>query len=146
MPRIRNARPSEAFLSHSSRNAAFVNRLARVLTAHEISHFLSQKSIRGAQQWHDEIGAALHRCDWFLLVLSPESVSSKWVKYELVYALQQKRQYRNRIVPLLYKNCDKDKLSWTLSSIQLGADFRKSFHEGARELLSIWNIRYRSKR
>jgi hypothetical protein len=40
-------------------------------------------NIRGAQQWHDEIGTALKRCDWFLLVLSPQSVRSMWVKHEL---------------------------------------------------------------
>ena len=38
--------------------------------------------------------------DWFLLVLSPQSVRSAWVKHELVYALQASR-YRGRIIPVL---------------------------------------------
>jgi hypothetical protein len=39
-----------------------------------------------AQQWHDEIGAALRRCDWFVLVLSPHTVESIWVKRELLFS------------------------------------------------------------
>lgn len=41
---------------------------------------MSKEHIGGAQEWHDEIGAALDRCDWFPVVLSPQSVASRWVK------------------------------------------------------------------
>jgi hypothetical protein len=106
-----------------------------------VNSFVSKQNIRGAQQWHDEIGAALKRCDWFLVILSPQSVGSQWVKYELLYALQARR-YKDRIIPLLYKHCEADLLSWTLSSIER-VDFRKNFHQGCRELLSIWKLDYR---
>jgi len=70
--------------------------------------------------WHDEIGRALARCDWFVLVLSPEAVLSNWVKRELIYSLQQDR-FEGHIVPLLYQACDYDELSWTLSQLQMEA-------------------------
>jgi hypothetical protein len=73
---------------------------------------VSKANIRGAQQWHDEIGTALKRCDWFLLVLSPQSVRSMWVKHELVYALQASR-YRGRIIPVLCKRAIKT-LCWAI--------------------------------
>ena len=98
MSRKRSVAPSEVFLSHSSRNAAFANRLARILLAHGVKCFVSKHHIRGGQQWHDEIGAALRRCDWFIVILSPHSVRSRWVKHELIYALQVSR-YRERIIP-----------------------------------------------
>jgi hypothetical protein len=91
MPRKRKAVPSEIFISHSNKNASFVNRLKEVLAAHGLKSFMSKTSIRGAQQWHDEIGTALRRCDWFLLILSPQSVTSAWVNHELIYALQENR-------------------------------------------------------
>ncbi len=117
MPRKRKVAPTEVFISHSSKNANFISRLYEVLANHQVKSFVSTANIRGAQQWHDEIGSALKRCDWFLLVLSPQSVRSLWVKHELIFALQASR-YRGRIIPVLYKQCDKDALSWTLSSIE----------------------------
>jgi len=132
--------PAEAFLSHSSTDRRFVNRLVTVLVRHGVPVFCSKKSIRGAQQWHDEIGAALARCDWFLLVLSPRSVASKWVKHELLFALRSD-QYEGRIVPILYRTCDADRLSWTLSSFQR-IEFANRFVEGCRELLALWGIGY----
>ena len=131
--------PSEVFLSHSDRNRAFVTRLATVLERHGIPYWYSQRNIRGAQQWHDEIGAALARCDWFILVVSPAAVGSKWVKRELVYALQEDR-YKGKIVPLLYRPCDYKQLSWTLPSLE-NVEF-SDFEKGCRELLRIWGLGY----
>ena len=132
--------PVEVFLSHSSRNGNFARRLADALAAHGIQTFVSKQRIRGAQQWHDEIGAALKRCDWFVVVLSPPAVSSTWVKHELMYALQSDR-YRGRIVPVLYKTCDADSLSWTLTALQW-TDFSRDFNAGCRDLLAIWRMSY----
>lgn len=134
-------KPAEVFLSHSSQDQRFASRLAVVLGRHGVKVFYSKKNIRGAQQWHDEIGQALARCNWFVLVLSPAAVRSEWVKRELVYALQTKR-YRKHIAPLVLKRCNIDKLSWTLSGFQ-SVDFRKSFEKGSQELLALWNISYR---
>jgi hypothetical protein len=135
-----SAPPDEVFLSHSSKDARFTARLANVLAAYGLKTFLSKRHIVGAQQWHDEIGAALKRCDWFAIILSPNSVRSQWVKHELIYALQPNR-YRGRILPILYRTCDPDKLSWALSAFQR-IDFRTDFDEGCRQVLSIWEIDY----
>lgn len=135
------AKPAEIFLSHASADRKFANRLAAVLGRHGLKVFYSRKSVRGAQQWHDEIGRALARCNWFLLVLSPAAVKSDWVKRELVYALQSKR-YRKHIAPLVLTKCNVDKLSWTLAGFQR-IDFKKRFDEGCRELLALWGVRPR---
>ena len=93
-----------------------------------------------AQQWHDEIGAALARCTWFVVVLSPASVASLWVKREVLHALNDP-QYHEHIIPVLYRPCNWSALSWTLNQIQR-IDFCKSFHEGCRALLAVWGRRY----
>jgi hypothetical protein len=92
----------------------------------------------GAQQWHDEIGQALGRCDWFVVLLSPASVKSQWVKRELLYALNRSR-YSNRIVPVKLKECDWSALSWTLETIQM-VDCTISFDDGCRALLRVWGL------
>lgn len=131
-------KPSEVFLSHSTRDHAFVTRLVALLRKNKIPFWYSPKHIFGAAQWHDEIGKALARCDWFLVVLTPRSVHSRWVKRELLFALNNSR-YENRIVPILVRECDFQRLSWTLDQIER-IDFRASFDAGCRDLLSVWGV------
>jgi hypothetical protein len=130
------------FLSHSNKHRAFVTRLAAILKRHGIQYWYSGTDIVGAQQWHDEIGRALAGSNWFLLVLTPDSVRSEWVKRELFFALDQQR-YRNRIIPLLRKRCNPKKLSWTLNSFER-VDFTDDFAAGCRQLLRIWNIEFKA--
>ena len=133
--------PRELFVSHSDRDREAVARLSNELSSHRIPHWVSRRELAGSQQWHDEIGDALARCDWFAVLLSPDAVESMWVKRELLYALSQER-FLGRIVPVLLRDCDIDRLSWTLSSIQR-VDFRNDWSFGMRELLRIWSIGYR---
>lgn len=133
--------PREVFLSHSARDRRFADRLATSLRSNGIPVWYSSTNIAGAQQWHDEIGKALLRCDWFVVVLSPNSVKSRWVRLELGFALREAR-YDNRIIPLLLKPCDHLTLSWTLGGIQF-VDFSTSFDGGCRNLLRVWGLGYR---
>lgn len=136
-------RPQRLFVSHAAADRRFLNKLTSVFNEYHVPFWYSRAHIRGAQQWHDEIGVALQKCDWFLLVVTPAAVRSKWVKRELLYALQEDR-YEKRIVPLVLKPCDFKRLSWTLASFQL-IDFSKDFEAGCRDLLRIWRLRYRGR-
>ena len=133
--------PREVFLSHAHQDRAFASRLAAALARHAVPVWYSPSRIQGAQQWHDEIGRALARCDWFVLVLSPAAVRSDWVKRELFYALQRRR-YQQRIVPLLHRRCNFERLSWTLGGIQR-VDFTGEFDAACRDLLRLWGLGYR---
>lgn len=134
-------RPRRLFVSHATADRRFLNKLTSVFNEHNIPFWYSRTHIRGAQQWHDDIGAALRRCDWFLLVLTPAAVRSKWVKRELLYVLQEDR-YEKRIIPLVVKPCKFKRLSWTLASFEF-IDLSKDFEAGCRNLLRIWGLRYK---
>lgn len=142
MPARRDSRRREVFLSHSAKDRKFVVRLARMLKRHGIRYWYSATHISGAKQWHDAIGRALERCNWFLVILTPDSVRSLWVKRELLFALNEVR-YNEKIIPLLLRPCEHRRLSWTLSEIQF-VDFRGSFDGGCRQLLRIWKIESRT--
>jgi len=106
----------KVFLSHASTDRAFVLRLVKILKQNQVSFWYSETDIQGAKQWHDEIGRALTKCNWFLLVLTPNSIHSPWVKRELLFALEQKR-YNEKIIPLLYKSFPGPSLvfKWSIS-------------------------------
>ena len=133
----------EVFLSHASQDDASARRLRELLVAHGIPVWFSPHHIRAAQQWHDEIGAALERCRWFIVLLTPHAVKSMWVQRELKFALMEKR-YQDRIIPLLFKKCDFRSLSWTLPQLQM-IDFTKDYWQGCSELLKVWKKRLRKK-
>jgi hypothetical protein len=139
--RLSRVAKREVFLSHSSKDHDFVTRLARVLKRHKIRYWYSATHIAGAKQWHDEIGDALARCDWFLVVLTPDSVRSPWVKRELLYALSEER-YSERIIPVLRKPCEYSRLSWTLPEFQI-VDLTGNFDVGCRQLLRVWGVEYK---
>jgi TIR domain len=139
----RAPRRREVFLSHSAKDRDFVVRLAGMLARHGIHYWYSATHISGARKWHDAIGRALARCDWFVIVLTPNSVRSSWVKREFLFALNDVR-YNERIIPLFLRPCDYASLSWTLSQIQF-VDFRNSFEQGCRQLMKIWKVKYRTR-
>lgn len=130
--------PNEVFLSHSNLDQPFVNSIIELLRGHGVPVWHSTTNIIPAQQWHDEIGSALGQCDWLVVVLSPNSVSSKWVKRELLFALDDDR-YEDRIIPLLYQPCDYRRLSWTIPFFQM-VDFTGDFDMGCRDLLRVWGL------
>jgi hypothetical protein len=133
--------PAEIFLSHASPDREVADHLASTLRRHSLPVWYSPTDILGAQQWHDEIGAALIRCDWFAVLLTRASVESMWVKRELMYALRQNR-YDSHIVPIIVEPCDAERLSWVLPTLQM-IDLRPDFEDGCRQLLRLWGIGYR---
>jgi hypothetical protein len=143
MKRKQSPLPREVFLSHSAKDRRFAKRLARALREHGVPVWYSGTNIVGAKQWHDEIGKALFRCDWFVLVLSPHSVKSPWVNRELLYALSDAR-YDNRIVPVSRRPCERVNLSWTLGGFQF-VDFTTDFDAGLRTCFASGGIGYQAQ-
>ena len=133
--------PAEAFLSHASANREAADEIAELLRKHGVPTFYAPTEILGAQQWQNEIIGALDRCDWFLVLLSPQSVESMWVRRETAYALAERR-YEDKIVPLMLQDCDLGGLAW-LKLFQT-IDFRANIRTGCRDLLKIWGIGLKS--
>ncbi|MCP5538857.1 MAG: toll/interleukin-1 receptor domain-containing protein [Akkermansiaceae bacterium] len=132
--------PREVFISHATENGDFAEWIADVLERHGISAWLAHRHILGAGQWQDEIGAALRRCDWFLLLLSPHAVESVWVRRELQYALCHDR-FDRRLTPVLLETCETEDLSWVLPSIQT-VETDGPFEALAEKILAVWDIAF----
>jgi hypothetical protein len=132
--------PKEIFLSHSSKNKAKAEEFAEIIRRHGIPIWYSKTNIRGAQQWMLEIGNALKRCDWFVVLISKDSVNSTWVKRELAYALCH-NQYEQHILPVIIEDCDPEDLSWTISIFQM-IDMKVYDPGTCQELLRTWGVGY----
>lgn len=130
--------PKEVFLSHASDDRESAELIANTLRAHGLPVWYSQTNIMSAQDWHDEIGNALRRCDWFLLLLTDQSIESVWVKRELSYALRHS-QYVDHILSVKLVPCDAEQLSWTLDEFQtvtVNGDWDTAF----TNILRAWGL------
>lgn len=94
------------FISHSSRDDEFglklVEDLRRELGSDEAVWYDSEGGLYGGESWWRKIVSVLEKCDVFVIIVSPNSMNSKWVMKELDIATSE----RKRIVPVLYRQCD----------------------------------------
>lgn len=109
----------KVFISHSSIDKPFVERLARDLLSGEgIDAWLDKWEILPGDRIPDKLEEGLSSANVFLLVLSPESVKSQWVSYEKdawltaqveeeKLAKAEKRTPSRHLIPVLYKDCEK---------------------------------------
>lgn len=135
------SRPKEVFISHSTRNNKFARQVHEVLARHGVPSFYGPKQISPGAEWDAEIGKALARCDWFVLVVSEQSLNSKWVKYEYHYAIS-KPQYEDRVVPLRWRKCKEVPAFWTLDQFQAVNFIGVPIDRGFTNLLALWGIPY----
>lgn len=94
----------DIFLCHSHKDKPFVRRLAEDLDGLSISVWYDDWELRPGNSLHMCISDALGWSAYVGVVLSPDSVSSRWCQDELEQALtHEKRTDRNIILPLLYR-------------------------------------------
>lgn len=138
----RRGGPREVFVSHAAADRGFTDALVGLLRRHGVPCWYAPNQLVAAEEWHDEIGRALDRCDWLVIVLSPTSIKSAWVKRELMFALNERR-YNGRILPVIHRPCKVKKLSWTLGAFE-HVDFSSKTSEGCRQLLRAFGMGYKS--
>src|SRR5512138_2927433 len=89
----------DIFISYSRRDQEFVTRLASDLNAHVAGVWFDQSSIQAGEKWHDEIMEGIRDCKAFILVLSPDSMESRYVREEVNKALELGKT----IFPVIYR-------------------------------------------
>jgi hypothetical protein len=106
-------------VSHARTDSDFTARLRRDLTDQGFSTWMDQRDIPAGARWDAEIRQAIDAAQVVLVVLSPASVASKWVRKEYRYALRRGKV----VIPLRYFPCDIPAMLAGLQAI----DFRPTF-------------------
>jgi hypothetical protein len=131
----------KAFISYSTRDKDFVQRLAADLrNQSEIDLWFDQWEINPGDRIPEKIEKGLSEAALFLLVLSPDSVDSRWVDYERQawltlqideekIAQQESRQPSRRLIPILYRNCHKPAFLQPIHHVKIDdQDYEKGFN------------------
>ncbi len=120
------------FISYSSKDAEFANRLSMKLIENRIQTWLDKWEMQPGDSLVDKIQAGLAESSFLLVVLSKNSVESEWCKKELNSGLiREIKEKRVVVIPLLVEDCDVP----VFLQEKLYADFRADFDAGFAELI-----------
>lgn len=108
------------FLSHSSKNKAFIERLHSDLQKCRIDPWLYSEEIKHGDRWLDVIfEEGIPTCDAFLVYLTEASIESNMVKKEIDAAiLRQLEDNRIAFMPYVSEQIIRDKLRADLKALQ----------------------------
>ena len=129
---------TQVFLSHTSADKPFVERLARDLTRLGIEVWYDKYEIQVGESIFQRVSEGLGESEYFAIVLSPRALKSEWVRSELSAAWCKKMlDGSNAILSILYQTCEVPAL---LQSIRY-ADFREDYRAGMADLARVFDLR-----
>lgn len=97
----------DLFLCHSSRDKEFVRRLASDLAELSITVWLDEWELAPGDSLHERIGSALRKAKYVVVVLSPDSINSRWCQDELRESLTREKQIGSKVVvPILSRDVE----------------------------------------
>jgi uncharacterized protein YjbI with pentapeptide repeats len=71
------------FISYSTKDEAFAKRLHSKMRDNNLRVWFANEQLKGGRKLHEQIDEAIRVYDKFIIVLSPESLRSKWVMNEV---------------------------------------------------------------
>ena len=117
------------FISYSTKDQGFADRLHADLQAKGVRCWFAPHDMRGGKKVHEQIDAAIRVHDKLLLLLSPESMASEWVKAEIFKARERETREGKRVLfPI--RLCSFEALrDWVLFDGNTGKDLAREIRE-----------------
>jgi uncharacterized protein YjbI with pentapeptide repeats len=89
------------FISYSTKDQEFADRLYADLQAKQVRCWFAPHDVQGGKKLYEQIDEAIRLYDKLLLILSPASMGSEWVKTEIKKARKRElREKRRRLFPI----------------------------------------------
>jgi hypothetical protein len=86
------------FISYSTKDQEFADRLYADLQNKGVRCWFAPHDVQGGKKLHEQIDEAIRRYERLLLILSPHSMSSKWVKTEIRNARKREVAEKKRVL------------------------------------------------
>lgn len=97
----------KAFVSHSGQDRHFVEKFAADLWDFGVKAWYSRWEIKAGDSIPERIDEGIEDCEFFIIVLSKNSIHAVWVKTELQAAITRKLDGKVRkIIPIKIDDCD----------------------------------------
>lgn len=131
MPRVEH----DVFVSYSSRDAAYAERLEQALVANGLSVFRDRTGLLAGQRFPAALEHALESSSAVVFLISPAALDSNWVEEERNYAivLANRKDGRPRLISAIVG----DALPPGFLSSRHAVDLRTRFEDGLSHLLRV---------
>lgn len=103
---------SKVFICHSSKDKdRFVNDFAKRLRKNGIDAWYDEWEIKPGDSLPEKVFVeGIDKSDYFIIVISKNSIDSKWVKEELNSAIKKKIEKKTKIIPIILDGIEEDKI------------------------------------
>jgi hypothetical protein len=111
----------KVFLSYASKDEFLANRITAALLKNGLDVWNAETEILPGDNFAEKISDALKDSDAMVALISPESLKSKYVQWEIEYALGDK-SYSNRVIPVLVgseESLSAERIPWILRRLQM---------------------------
>ncbi|MFH0843718.1 MAG: toll/interleukin-1 receptor domain-containing protein [Bacteroidota bacterium] len=126
---------NNVFISHSSKDKEFVDRLVNDLAKVGVPVWYDKFDIRLGESIPGKINEGISNSKYFLIVLSNNAINSRWVNEELNAALiKQINSNGTFIIPILLEDCSVP----PLLNHRSFADFRTEYGSGLNTILMFF--------
>ena len=132
------------FVSHSHEDSAFCLKLVAALRARLGEDAVwydesgGEHGLQGGEAWWDKIVAEITARPWFLVVLSPRAVASRWVPQEMGIAFRQHVELGKRLLPVRLAEAER-RADWA-GIHEFNFSDPQRFEQALEELLRALNV------
>ncbi len=128
------------FISYSSKDQEFANRLHADLQDNGVRCWFAPHDLKAGEKLHEQIDEAIRVYEKLLLVLSPNSVNSEWVKTEIAKARKREVKEGKRVLFPIRVNISYDQLrDWECFDADTGKDSAREIREFFIPDFTNWN-------
>ena len=122
------------FISYSRGDNDVVDALAYRFDRDQINYWRDEKDLLVGDVIDKAISKGIQEALVFLIVLTPTSISSRWVERELDEAAHEETEGRKVVLPIVAKNLSPERIPPRLRR-KLYVDVSESFHVGYNKLI-----------
>jgi hypothetical protein len=118
------------FISYSSKDEEFAKRLFADLQREGVRCWFAPHHVQSGKKLHEQIDSAIRVHERLLLILSPDSINSEWVKTEIAKARKRESQEGKRVLFPVRLNISYEQLQeWECFDADRGKDSAREIRE-----------------
>ena len=126
---------TQVFISYSRRDIRFVEKLAKDVEGKGYDVWFDLTDLEGGDRWAQGIQDGIKESEYFVIVVSTNSIKSEWVEKEFLYASNQGL----KIIPILFDDCEADIPIWLLNIQYIDMRVKRYYQKNLMKIIAAFD-------